>query len=111
MVAVAFTGSQAFRILILLEIFFSIGFIAARVWIRRANPFQYLSLMAFALILYSFAAASGMIVKYDYPLTWRTPIVFVAATVACFAVVRESLSHTQQTRDEIQIEYEREDSK
>jgi hypothetical protein len=88
MILAAFTASEVFRIFIVLEIFFGAGFLAARLWIHRHNPFQYLSLMAFSLLLYSFAAASGMIVRYNYPITWRTPIVAIAATIALVAIFK-----------------------
>jgi hypothetical protein len=88
MIFAAITLSQAFRIFVVLEIFFGAGFLAARLWVHRHNPFQYLSLMAFSLLLYSFAAASGMIAHYDYPITWRTPIVCAAATIAIVAIAK-----------------------
>jgi drug/metabolite transporter superfamily protein YnfA len=79
------------RIIALLEILFCLGFLCQRLWVRRHNPWQYLSLMAVALVLYSVFAALIVIYRFGEPLSWRTPLVIVAATVSFIAIIKEGV--------------------
>lgn len=81
--------ANALRALAVTEIFFTIGWLVARVWKRRHHPWQYLSLMAVALVIYSFFAAGVMITRWNDRLSWFAPVVLFAATVSFVAVLRE----------------------
>lgn len=84
--------ANIFRAIVIAEIFFGIGWLVARMWVRRRHPFQYLSLMAVALVIYStFAALELALDRWGKPLSWQAPFVFFAATVSLVAIMREGL--------------------
>lgn len=84
--------ANALRAIAIGEIFLGIGFLIARLWKRRHHPWQYLSLMAVALLLYSvFAALELAFDKWNKPLSWQAPFILFAATVTFIAVVREGV--------------------
>ena len=99
MVSASVQISDVFRALVIAEIFFSIGWLIARV-INRKHPMKYLSLMAVALVIYSaFAAFELAADRWGKPLSWQAPFIFVAATVSFIAIVREGLYHGTERED------------
>lgn len=93
------------RFLAVAEIFFSASFVCYRWW-KRPKRYDYLGLMGLALVAYSLYAAGTMITRYNLPLSWwRTPSVFVAASLTLVAVIREGWHskewHEKKRRDEI----------
>lgn len=89
------TFADAIRIIILVEIFFTVGWMIARLWKRRHSPWQYLTMMAAAIIAYSIFGAAIMVSRWGHTLSWRAPLLLVAATLAFIAVVREGLKHKE----------------
>lgn len=83
--------SNILRLLVVSEIFFSVGFLLYRLWLRRKKKEyqRYLEQMAISLVLYSIFAAVSLLVRYNHSISWRTPFVFVISTVSILAVVRE----------------------
>jgi hypothetical protein len=76
------------RVVTVGEIGFTLGFLAYRVWDRH-SIWQYLTMMALALAVYSTLAATVLIARYNESATWKLPIVTLAATFACLGVIRK----------------------
>ena len=90
-------AADVFRLIVILEITFGIGYLTARIWMRRRHPWRYLSLMAISLVLYSLFAVGVIIGHWCQPISWNAPYVFIAATVSTIAIVREG-AHTPKQK-------------
>lgn len=87
----AIEAANIIRGIAITEILFCVGFLFARLWRHRRAPWKYLSLMAIALIAYSLFAAFVVLSRWNQPVSWQAPLVIIAATLSCVAVVREGI--------------------
>lgn len=99
MIGTSVLFADVIRVLVMIEITFGIGFLAARLWKRRRSPWQYLSLMTIALSLYSLFTFFILISRYGTPLSWQAPFAGAAATLAFVAIVREGHKHPKKKED------------
>ena len=92
--------ANVLRALVIGEIFLGVGWLAGRVWLHRKHPSRYLNLMAVSLVIYStFAALELALDRWGKPLGWQAILIFIAATVSLYAIVREGLHPKKGEQD------------